>query len=111
VSAGPGELDLARAVVTLAGLGPEVIASGDLLHCAAAVAAARVVLSGDTGVAHLATALGTPSVVLFADTAPAMWGPPAWHPHVAMWSACGLLDISTEQVIAAVEALGRRSLS
>jgi ADP-heptose:LPS heptosyltransferase len=110
VSAGPDDLELAETVVTLAGLGPDVVVSGDLLECAAAVAAARVVLCGDTGVAHLATALGTPSIVVFAQTSPGLWGPPAWHPHVAMWSARGLLDIEPEQVLAAVESLGWRSL-
>jgi ADP-heptose:LPS heptosyltransferase len=110
VSAGPGELELAEAVAMSAGLGSGAIISGDLLRCAAAVAAARVVLCGDTGIAHLATALGTPSIVMFGHTPPAFWGPPPWHPHIAMWSVSGLLDISTEQVIAAVEALGRRSL-
>ena len=48
-----------------------------------------LVLSADTGVAHLATAHGTPSVVLFGPTPPALWGPAIdqerhiviWHPH------------------------------
>lgn len=111
VSAGPGEAELAEAMVARAGLGPESIIRGDLLQLAAAVAAARVVLCGDTGVAHLATALGTPSIVLFGQSPPALWGPPAWHPHIAMWSVRGLLDISIEQVVAGVEALSRRSLS
>lgn len=39
------------------------------------VAQARLVLCGDTGVAHLATACATPSVVLFGPTPPAEWGP------------------------------------
>ena len=53
------------------------------------VATATLVLSADTGVAHLATAHGTPSVVLFGPTPPALWGPAIdqerhiviWHPH------------------------------
>jgi hypothetical protein len=40
------------------------------------VAHARLVISGDTGIAHLATAYGTPSVVLFGPMSPARWGPP-----------------------------------
>jgi ADP-heptose:LPS heptosyltransferase len=42
---------------------------------AALVADARLLLSGDTGVAHLATAYGTPSVTLFGPTPPTWWGP------------------------------------
>jgi ADP-heptose:LPS heptosyltransferase len=39
------------------------------------VASAALVLSGDTGVAHLATAVGTRSVTLFGPVPPAWWGP------------------------------------
>ena len=39
------------------------------------VGSAALLLSGDTGVAHLATALGTPSVLLFGPVSPALWGP------------------------------------
>jgi ADP-heptose:LPS heptosyltransferase len=42
---------------------------------ATVVANARLLLSGDTGVAHLATALGCPSVTLFGPTPPDHWGP------------------------------------
>jgi ADP-heptose:LPS heptosyltransferase len=122
VSAGPGERDLADDIASCAGLGADAVIEGDLLQLAAAVAAARVVVCGDTGVAHLATALGTPLVVLFGPTSPATWGPPRWHPHVALWTGgsgdpharhpdAGLLEISPRQVVAAMEGLGRRGLN
>jgi ADP-heptose:LPS heptosyltransferase len=46
-----------------------------LVELATVVASARLLLSGDTGVAHLATALGCPSVTLFGPTPPDRWGP------------------------------------
>jgi hypothetical protein len=50
------------------------------------VAAARLLLCGDTGVAHLATAYGTPSVLLFGPTPPQAWGPAVEEErHVVLW--------------------------
>ena len=69
----------ARVVVTG---GPARTAS---LELAAVIAAARVVVSGDTGVAHLATAYRRPSVVLFGPVSPALWGPPPRAQHVVLW--------------------------
>jgi ADP-heptose:LPS heptosyltransferase len=50
------------------------------------VSTARLVVSGDTGIAHLATAYGTPSVTLFGPTPPTLWGPTLdLHRHVVIW--------------------------
>lgn len=49
------------------------------------VAAARLVLSGDTGTAHVASAFGTSSVVLFGPVSPARWGPPPRTRHRVLW--------------------------
>lgn len=117
ISAGPDETLLASELATRIGARSESVVAGDLMTLAAAVAAARVVVCGDTGVAHLATALGTPSIVLFGPTSPDAWGPPSWHPHVALWAGhrgdphatspdSGLLAITASQVIDALEALG-----
>jgi ADP-heptose:LPS heptosyltransferase len=116
VTAGPGEEEAARQIAREAGLGPDHVIAGPLLEMAAAVAAARIVACADTGVAHLATAFGTPSVIVFGPTPPWLWGPPMWHPHIALWSGrCGdpladvpdegLMEIRAEEVIAALNHL------
>ena len=112
------ERPLARGVAERAGLGPESVVAGttDLLGLAALVAHARVVLSGDTGVAHLATAFATPSVVLFGPVPPAEWGPPPGTRHIALWAGeredphgerpgAGLLRITAADVRAALARL------
>ena len=113
VTGGPGEHELAADVARLAGLDAAAVLAGrtDLLGLAALVAAARLLVSPDTGVAHLATAFGTPSVVLFGPTPPALWGPPAGRPqHRALWAGrtgdnfadgpdAGLLELTVEQVL------------
>ncbi|WP_198141622.1 glycosyltransferase family 9 protein, partial [Micromonospora sp. ATCC 39149] len=83
------ERELAGRVARRAGLAPDAVLAGrtDLGGLAALVAHARVVVSGDTGVAHLATGYGTPSVVLFGPAPPARWGPPPGRPwHRALWA-------------------------
>jgi ADP-heptose:LPS heptosyltransferase len=88
VTGGPGETGLADAVV--AGL-PRARARSlagalDLPALAAAVAEARLLVCGDTGVAHVATAVGTPSVLLFGPTPPRWWGPAIdVERHVVLW--------------------------
>ena len=57
----------------------------DLATLSAVVAGARLVVSGDTGVAHLASAHRTPSVVVFGPVPPAEWGPPSDGPHTVVW--------------------------
>ncbi|MCW2841211.1 MAG: glycosyl transferase [Aeromicrobium sp.] len=81
------------------------------------VRGATLVLSGDTGVAHLAYACGTPSVTLFGPTPPRWWGPPATGPHLALWHGTGpvdphgdrpdpaLLRITPAEVVAAARAV------
>jgi ADP-heptose:LPS heptosyltransferase len=81
------ERPLAEQVRRLAGLPTGSVIAGrtDLAGLAALVAEARLVVSGDTGIAHLASAYRTPSVVLFGPTPPARWGPPSDGPHVPIW--------------------------
>jgi ADP-heptose:LPS heptosyltransferase len=85
------------------------------------VSTARLVVSGDTGTAHLATAYGTPSVTLFGPTPPALWGPTLdVHRHVVIWHGkqgaprrdanAGRLDpalakVAVDEVVAACESV------
>jgi ADP-heptose:LPS heptosyltransferase len=125
ITGGPAEEGLARAVAGAAGLGPDTVLAGTTttLELAAVVAAARAVVSGDTGVAHLATAYRRPSVVLFGPVSPALWGPPARAGrdggplHVVLWHGDGTGDpwsteldpalarITVDEVIAALDGL------
>ncbi|WCN83603.1 glycosyltransferase family 9 protein [Micromonospora sp. LH3U1] len=86
------ERALAARVAEAAGLAPDSVLAGrtDLGALAALVANARLVVSGDTGVAHLATGYGTASVVLFGPVPPAHWGPPPDRPrHRVLWAGEG----------------------
>ncbi|MEV5830102.1 glycosyltransferase family 9 protein [Spirillospora sp. NPDC052242] len=120
VTGGPGETALAGRVADLAGLGAAADLSGrtPLPALAALVAGARLVVCGDTGVAHLATAYRTPSVVLFGPTPPDLWGPPPDRPeHTVLWAGRrgdphgaapdpGLLEITADDAArASVRAL------
>jgi ADP-heptose:LPS heptosyltransferase len=80
------ERDRAATVARLAGLPPEAVWAGrtGLAELAALIAAARLVVSGDTGAAHLASAYRTPSVVLFGPAPVEEWGPPETGPHRAL---------------------------
>jgi ADP-heptose:LPS heptosyltransferase len=83
----------------------------------AVVAASRLVLSGDTGVAHAATALRVPSVTLFGPVSPERWGPPPREPrHCALWHGRlgdphaaepdqGLLAITPTEVLRAADGV------
>jgi ADP-heptose:LPS heptosyltransferase len=94
VTGGPGEEGLAAEVAERAGLssGAVLAGPGSLDSLAALVAHARLLVCGDTGVAHLATAYRTPSVLLFGPTPPSHWGPPADGPHTVLWRGDGTGD-------------------
>jgi ADP-heptose:LPS heptosyltransferase len=83
------ERDLALAVAGAACLAESRVLAGrtDLEQLCALVAGAALVVSGDTGVAHLAAAFGIPSVTLFGPVGPELWGPPADGPHVVLGDA------------------------
>jgi ADP-heptose:LPS heptosyltransferase len=87
VTGGPGEDALVQAVAARAGLPDEDVLRGGLPFAAlsALVAHAALVVSGDTGLAHLAVAHATPSVTLFGPVSPRLWGPPRLARHTALW--------------------------
>jgi ADP-heptose:LPS heptosyltransferase len=118
VTGSAGERELALAVAQDAGLPPSAVLAGEtgLGELAALVAHARLLVSGDTGIAHLATAYGTPSVVLFGPVPPRRWGPPPDRAyHRAIWHGTraergdtldpgvhpALLQVSVDEVLAA----------
>jgi ADP-heptose:LPS heptosyltransferase len=92
VTGSAAERSLAARVAALAGLPESSVLAGrmPLEALLALVAHARLVVCGDTGVAHVATAYRRPSVVLYGPTAPARWGPPPDRgQHVVLWRGRG----------------------
>jgi ADP-heptose:LPS heptosyltransferase len=89
VTGSAAERELAEQVASGAGLPSTAVLAGrlDLAGLAALVAHGRLLVSSDTGVAHLATAYMTPSVVLFGPVSPELWGPPPDRPwHRVLWA-------------------------
>ncbi|MFI5908037.1 glycosyltransferase family 9 protein [Dactylosporangium sp. NPDC051541] len=124
VTGSAAEAGLARGVAEQAGLPPTAVLAGvtGLRDLAGLVGHARLLISGDTGIAHLATAYGTPSVVLFGPVPPRLWGPPPdRQQHVAIWRGRraepgdtlsdrphpALLAVEVGEVIAAAHRIAR----
>lgn len=121
VTGAASERRLATAIAETARLGDDAVLAGrtDVGALASLVAAAGLVVSGDTGVAHLGFAYRRPSVTLYGPVAPSEWGPPASGPHVALWAGRvgdphgtrrdpGLLQITVDAVLdACSHALAR----
>ncbi|WP_040796728.1 glycosyltransferase family 9 protein [Nocardia higoensis] len=119
------ERDIALTVAARAGLGRDRVLAGaqNLIELAATVAEAALVVSGDTGIAHLATAFGTRTVLLFGPTPPRCAGPPPHllGRHAVLWAGRhgdpfadtpdpGLLAIEVPEVVEAVDRqLSRRT--
>jgi ADP-heptose:LPS heptosyltransferase len=100
------ERPLAESVAAAAHVSGASVLAGrtELEDLCALVAAARLVVSGDTGIAHLASAYRRPSVVLFGPASPVIWGPPP-GPHVALWHGSGERETITEVVDPALLAI------
>lgn len=117
ITGSAGEKALAEFVAQRAGLPARSVLAGSLsvTELVAVINDARLLICGDTGVAHIATATTTPSVLLFGPTPPAHWGPRSGGPHQVLWRGrtgdphatrpdAGLLDITTAEVLTATEA-------
>ena len=113
------ERDRALAVAEVAGFDEQAVLAGrlDLAEFAAVIEDARVVVSADTGAAHLASAYARPSVVLFGPAPPENWGPPP-GPHLVLTDASlrrgdafssetdpALLAVGVDDVVAGVETV------
>ncbi|MGW6782682.1 glycosyltransferase family 9 protein [Streptomyces sp. NPDC054987] len=83
VTGGPAEKALTAAVAGRHGLDLGGVTT-DLHELAGVLSAARVVVAGNTGPAHLAAAVGTPVVCLFAPVVPADRWRPYRVPHVLL---------------------------
>ncbi|HEX8767331.1 MAG TPA: glycosyltransferase family 9 protein [Jatrophihabitans sp.] len=115
ITGGPAEAALVRAVADDAGV-PALLGL-DLPELVSLIGRARLVICGDTGVAHVASNYRTPSVLLFGPVSPASWGPPAGGPHRVLWHGDGtgnphgeqadpaLLRITVQEVLDAVREL------
>ena len=88
LTGGESERNRALQVAEAAGLSDDRVLAGraGLREFAATIADARVLVTVDTGAAHLASAFRTPSVVLFGPSPVEEWGPPP-GPHLVLTDA------------------------
>jgi len=120
INFGPGEQELMREVESASGGAGEGIACS-LTQLIALTRRASLFIGGDTGPMHLAAALNVPVVALFGPTNPARNGPfctrslvlrsavsPTTHTRNP-WPDAGLLEITSDEVIAAARKLLRDS--
>ncbi|WP_199727312.1 glycosyltransferase family 9 protein [Cryobacterium tepidiphilum] len=113
----------AREVAALSGLPDETVLAGrlELDGFASLIAAAALVVSADTGAAHLASAYRVPSVVLFGPAPVEEWGPPADGPHIVLTDATlrrgdtfgsepdpAILAVTPADVVSAARSLASR---
>lgn len=121
LTGGADDVERAAGVAQAAALAPEAVLAGELAlqDFAGVIAAARLVVTADTGAAHIASAYGIPSVVVFGPAPPEAWGPPTSGPHVVLTDASvrrgdvfaedpdpALLAIGPDDVLDAVDGLG-----
>jgi len=103
VVVGDAETQPAAAAIARASGGSVVDLTGrtSLPVLGAILARCALLLTGDSGPAHIAYALGTPSVTIFGDTDPVRWGPPADGPHAVLDGRGAIASVTAEEVFAA----------
>jgi ADP-heptose:LPS heptosyltransferase len=111
VVGGPAERGVAEWIAAAANV--RAVTTLSLLELVALVGRARLLVSGDTGPAHVASNYRTPSVVLFGPVSPKVWGPPPDPRHQVVWHGDGtgdphgsrpdpaLLEATVDEVVAA----------
>jgi ADP-heptose:LPS heptosyltransferase len=124
VIGGPEERSLAETVArAVAGAAPagrrslNLSGQTSLSVLGGVIARLAVLVTNDSGPAHIAYALGTPAVTIFSATDPATWGPPTGGPHRVLQSCAScqphgepllpMGQVTTPQVIAAADELMR----
>jgi ADP-heptose:LPS heptosyltransferase len=104
------ERGAALALGAAIGLREEQVTAGrtNLGDLAAIVSASRLIVSGDTGIAHLAFAYRRPSVTLYGPVSPSLWGPPEDGPHEVLCAGTRVRRIAVGDVLdACTRALDR----
>jgi len=75
VVGGPGEKAIAADIVNVAGPRVRDLTGTDLRNGIMALAAAKTVISNDSGLLHVASAIGTPTIGIFGPTSPFIYAP------------------------------------
>ena len=75
VVGGPGEKAIAADIVRVGGPLVRDLTGTDLRNGIMAMAAAKLVISNDSGLMHIAAAIGTPTMGIFGPTSPYHWMP------------------------------------
>ena len=104
VTGNAGEKELTRRVSGLAPGAMDLGGKTDLSTLIALVAQASVLISNDTGPAHLAYALQTPSVAIFGpSTDMERWGPLNRRRHAVLFGN-PISDVAADNVLRSIEA-------
>lgn len=109
VLGGPEETHLGGAIARLIGPAARNTAGCESLgEMAALISRLAVLITNDSGPAHLAYALAVPSVTLFGETGPHEWGPPDRACHRVLRAPDHRLSsITVEEVVRAAAAVAR----